>query len=81
MERTSISDLSFHRNRQLANAKAKWRQAATIVSMRWDTFLRSETESRTFAFKSYLAALDAEEAAAADVSRLLSGTAGYRSAA
>ena len=47
-----------------------WRAAARLVSVRWQTFLDAESTARRFAFASYLAALDAEEAAAADVAAL-----------
>jgi hypothetical protein len=81
MELSSISNFAVYRARQLPSARARWRDAATVVSMRWDAFLRCEAETRAFAFRSYLAALDAEEAAAAGMARLLSGTAGFRAAA
>jgi len=51
-------------------AIAVWRAAAHLVSVRWQTFLAAETKTRRLAFASYLAALDAEEAAAADVAVL-----------
>jgi hypothetical protein len=44
-----------------------WRAAAHLVSIRWDRFLHAEPEMRVFAFASYVAALDSEEAAAADL--------------
>ena len=44
-----------------------WRAAAHLVCTRWQTYLDADAERRRFAFASYLAALDAEEAAAADV--------------
>jgi tRNA(Leu) C34 or U34 (ribose-2'-O)-methylase TrmL len=44
-----------------------WRAAAHLVSSRWDRFLHAEPEMRVFAFASYVAALDSEEAAAADL--------------
>jgi hypothetical protein len=44
-----------------------WRDAARLVSIRWALFLRAEASYRAFAFESYLAALDAEEAAAAEL--------------
>jgi hypothetical protein len=73
--------LAGNRGRALAKAEAAWREAAYVVSLRWDAFLRSEALTRSFAFGSYLAALDAEEAAAAEVSRLVAGTAGSAAAA
>jgi hypothetical protein len=81
MELSSISNLAIYRVRRLVAAKDRWRDAAGVVSARWDAFLQSEAESRAFAFSSYIAALDAEEAAAADVSRLLSSNPGDRAAA
>jgi hypothetical protein len=47
-----------------------WREAASLVATRWQSFLDAEPESRAFAFASYMAALDAEEAAAADMAAL-----------
>ena len=47
-----------------------WRAAAHLVSTRWDRFLHAEAEMRVFAFASYVAALDSEEAAAADLAAL-----------
>jgi hypothetical protein len=44
-----------------------WREEADLVSSRWRTYVDSEPEARAFAFASYIAALDAEEAAAADM--------------
>jgi hypothetical protein len=50
-----------------ARALEVWRDAEQLVSTRWDTFLKAEPEARRFSFASYLAALDAEEAAAAEL--------------
>jgi hypothetical protein len=47
-----------------------WRSAAGLVGTRWQLFLEADPVSRSWAFASYLAALDAEEAAAADLSAL-----------
>jgi hypothetical protein len=47
-----------------------WREAAKLVSSRWRTYLEAEPASRAFAFASYLAALDAEEAAAAEIAAM-----------
>jgi hypothetical protein len=52
-----------------------WREAASLVATRWQNFLDAEPESRAFAFASYVAALDAEEAAAADMAALVSSVA------
>jgi hypothetical protein len=50
-----------------AKALVEWREAASLVSIRWAVFLEAESESRRWAFASYVAALDAEEAAAGAV--------------
>jgi uncharacterized damage-inducible protein DinB len=50
-----------------AQALEVWRDAEDLVSARWDAFLQAEPEARRFAFASYVAALDAEEAAAAEL--------------
>jgi hypothetical protein len=55
-----------------AQAHAAWRDAASLVATRWQTFLDAEPETRAWAFASYMAALDAEEAAAADMAALSS---------
>jgi hypothetical protein len=47
-----------------------WRDAADLVGRRWNVYLAVEPEARTFAFASYLAALDAEEAAAFELAAL-----------
>ncbi|HTX31756.1 MAG TPA: hypothetical protein VMD09_10230 [Solirubrobacteraceae bacterium] len=52
-----------------------WREAASLVATRWQSFREAEPESRAFAFASYVAALDAEEAAAAEVAALASSAA------
>jgi hypothetical protein len=53
-----------------AQAFDVWREAANLVSMRWQLFLEAESEGRQWAFASYVAALDAEEAAAAEMAAL-----------
>jgi hypothetical protein len=50
-----------------AEALEVWRDAEQLVSTRWDAFLEAESEARRFAFASYVAALDAEEAAATEL--------------
>ena len=47
-----------------------WRAAAHVVSTRWDRFVPAEPEMRVFAFASYVAALDSEEAAAVDLAAI-----------
>ena len=56
--------------RNQAQALNEWREAARLVSMRWAVFLEAEREARSWAFASYVAALDAEEAAAAQMAGL-----------
>ena len=51
-------------------ALMEWREAAELVSSRWQTYLDAEPEGRAFAFASYRSALDAEEAAAARMGAL-----------
>ena len=58
--------------RRVARARAAWRESARTVALRWDVFLGAETEARAFAFSSYLAALEAEEKAAAKIAGLVS---------
>jgi CHASE1-domain containing sensor protein len=53
-----------------AEALEIWRAAELLVSTRWDVFMKAESEARRFAFASYVAALDAEEAAANDLASL-----------
>jgi hypothetical protein len=53
-----------------AQALDAWREAADLVSARWQLFLEAESEGRQWAFASYVAALDAEAAAAADMAAL-----------
>jgi hypothetical protein len=50
-----------------AQALDAWREAANLVSTRWQLFLESQPEGRPWAFACYLAALDAEQAAAAEM--------------
>jgi hypothetical protein len=53
-----------------AQALDDWREAAYLVSTRWHRFLEADSEGRQWAFASYVAALDAEAAAAADMAKL-----------
>jgi len=52
-----------------------WRDAARLVSARWALFLDADPRTRRWAFASYVAALDAEEAAAADLAAVRMATA------
>ena len=47
-----------------------WRDAANLVSTRWQLFVEADADGRQWAFASYVAALDAEEAAAAEMAAL-----------
>ncbi|HEX4670825.1 MAG TPA: hypothetical protein VH279_01085 [Solirubrobacteraceae bacterium] len=53
-----------------AQTQQVWRDAASLVATRWEVFLEAEPDSRAWAFACYVAALDAEEAAAADMAAL-----------
>jgi hypothetical protein len=44
-----------------------WRHAAQLVWARWEAFLDAPSETRNRAFAAYVAALDAEAAAAAEM--------------
>jgi hypothetical protein len=61
--------------RSQARAFEIWRDAASLVTTRWRVFLEAEPESRAWAFASYVAALDVEEAAAADMAAMSSSIA------
>jgi len=54
-----------------ARALEEWRDAAHLVSLRWALFREAGPAGRAWAFASYVAALDAEEAAAAQMAGLL----------
>jgi hypothetical protein len=56
--------------RARARAHEAWRDAASVVAARWQLFLEAEPTSRAVAFAAYLAALDAEEAAADEMAGL-----------
>jgi hypothetical protein len=56
--------------RDQAQALDAWREAAHLVSRRWQRFLEAESEGREWAFATYVAALDAEAAAAAEMAAL-----------
>ena len=44
-----------------------WRRAERLVELRWSEFATADRASRPFAFALYVAALDAEEAAAVEL--------------
>ena len=53
--------------RYQARAFDTWRDAELLVQLRWDTFLVADRASRRGAFAAYVAALDAEAAAAGEL--------------
>ena len=57
-----------------ACALETWHAAAQLVSIRWAIFLKAERECRSWVFGSYVAALNAEEAAA-EMARLATNVA------
>jgi hypothetical protein len=66
-----------HRNarvaaRDHAQTVQTWRDAAGLVSIRWRLFVEAEHDRRAWAFASYVASLDAEEAAATELAALAS---------
>ena len=61
---------SLFAGRSQDQALEAWREAADLVGIRWHAFLEAESDSRQWAFALYVAALDAEEAAAAELSAL-----------
>ena len=63
------------RPRGVTRVRERWRDAANVVAARWEMFLHAEAEVRGWAFASYVAALDAEEAAAMELAVLASRTA------
>jgi hypothetical protein len=63
-----ISSLFAGHSRE--QALEAWRDAADLVGIRWQNFREAGPESRQWAFALYVAALDAEEAAAAELAAL-----------
>jgi predicted N-acyltransferase len=57
-------------SRRYREALEGWRSAAEIAHDRWTQFSVAERASRPFMFAAYLAALDREEAAAAELALL-----------
>jgi hypothetical protein len=62
----------FLSDRSSAQARALevWHEAASLVSLRWSAFVAAEPVTRRWAFVSYVAALDAEEAASRELEAL-----------
>jgi hypothetical protein len=50
-----------------ASALDMWRDAELLVQLRWDDFLVADRASRRGAYAAYVAALDAEAAAAGEL--------------
>jgi len=57
----------LYQARLQARALDTWRDAALLVQLRWDTFREAEGVSRPRMFAAYVAALDAEAAAAGEL--------------
>jgi hypothetical protein len=53
-----------------ARALDTWRHAELLVQLRWYTFLEADGASRPGAFAAYVAALDAEAAAAGELAHV-----------
>jgi hypothetical protein len=61
---------SLFAGRSRDQALEAWRDAADVVGIRWQNFREADSESRPWTFALYVAALDAEEAAAAELAAL-----------
>ena len=57
----------LHEAQLQARALNTWRDAELLVRLRWDEFLAADRASRRGAFAAYVAALDAEAAAAGEL--------------
>ena len=64
---TFIADTSPFADSAGVRALEMWREAAGLVATRWRAYLTAEPQSRSWAFASYVAGLDAEVAAAAEI--------------
>jgi hypothetical protein len=72
MLNTRLNTPSSSRRGQ-ARARDSWRDSAALVGLRWQAFLEADSPaSRSRAFASYAAALDAEQAAASELALLSS---------
>jgi hypothetical protein len=69
MFKTSHSTSMFTA-RSSAQALEDWREAAGVARLRWWEFLAADGADRSPSFAAYVAALDAEEAAAAELALL-----------
>ena len=52
-----------------ARALQVWRNAEELVTVRWSAYLKADGEARPVVFAAYMAALDAEAAAADELAR------------
>jgi hypothetical protein len=68
----TVHSIPLFAERSRTRTAEAWREAATLVAARWQVFLDAGPASRAWAFASYVAALDAEEAAAAELATLSS---------
>jgi hypothetical protein len=64
--------IALFADKRRVGALERWRDTASLVAIRWRVYLEAEPGGRTWAFACYVAALDAEEAAAADLASLSS---------
>jgi hypothetical protein len=60
----------LHQAQLQARALDAWRNAEHVVQLRWDLVLVADRASRRDAFAAYMAALDAEAAAAGELARV-----------
>jgi hypothetical protein len=67
MQRSSISPCQLD---PVTRMRLRWWEAARTVSARWEAVVSAEPQARRLLYAAYLAALDAEEAAAAEVALL-----------
>jgi hypothetical protein len=58
---------TLRRPQGLGRAVNTWRDAELLVQLRWDDFLEADRAARRDAFAAYVAALDGEAAAAAEL--------------
>ena len=58
---------AVHQPQPRANALDTWRDAELLVQLRWDDFVEADRASRPGAVAAYVAALDAEAAAAREL--------------
>jgi hypothetical protein len=58
---------ALHQPHRRASALDTWRDTELLVQLRWDRFLAADRAARRGAFAAYVAALDGEAAAAAEL--------------